>query len=785
VLLAGDLPRRATLFAQGGVDVLATGRNRPGAIVVDANRVYWLDMDDGSVWSTRLFPGGAVNLHSAPQTNAADLVQDAGSLYFPQFLGVGSIYKASKAAINGEGVIALAPAAPNVGIAFDPTGNELFFQGQRLRFPAASNPINCPVVIANPATKECATIMFVSTAGGDPALVTYLANDDTAESLSTDDAYVYWAHTGLNPGDGTIRRAPLGGASNLNATLVLAGLDFPYSIASPASGSEKDSLFWLEDNPAGSATMLRRRSAEGVVSTLLNPGPVVCLFHCFAVRDGFIYTEQSRTIVSVSINGGTVTPIVSTDPSNPTTGGRMQGIAVDDTHIYWATSNGKILRVARSVVPGAPRNLTAQVVGGTVTLTWDVPIGGGLPIDYVVEAGTGPGLSNIATGPTNTLATTFTTSSVANGTYYWRVRARNAVGASLPSNEVSVTVESPVENPPGAPSVLAATSLGSSVTLTWVAPASGGVPTTCVIEAGSASGLSNLAVVGVGGTTTTFSATAVPNGNYYVRVRCRNAAGTGGPSNEVLVAVRPPGGVPSPPSGLTGSISGSTVTLSWAASAANPPPTTYSVEAGSAPGLANLANFFTGNTATTLTAGAVPDGTYYARVRAANAAGISGASNETTLIVSSTCSGELTATLTWNTGTPTGSPTRVDLDLHAAEPDGTEVSFGNDVGPTIGLVNDNQNGLGPERICARGVAANGVYWIDVAAYAGNEWPTTATITITTRSRSATFTRVFQGPDSSLSQSVADVTFPGGEIVEVHGTNALDQRGNAVSRIGGR
>ena len=56
-----------------------------------------------------------------------------------------------------------------------------------------------------------------------------------------------------------------------------------------------------------------------------------------------------------------------------------------------------------------------------------------------VEAGTAPGLANIATFDVG-LQTALTVGSVPPGTYYVRTRAANYTGASAPSNEVVVTV---------------------------------------------------------------------------------------------------------------------------------------------------------------------------------------------------------------------------------------------------------------------------------------------------------------------------------------------------------
>jgi hypothetical protein len=185
---------------------------------------------------------------------------------------------------------------------------------------------------------------------------------------------------------------------------------------------------------------------------------------------------------------------------------------------------------------------------------------------------------------------------------------------------------------PTAPGNLVASAVGSSVTLRWVAPSGGDLPTGYIIEAGSLPGAANLANFATGNTSTSFFASGIGNGTYYVRVRALNSAGPSAPSNEAtLIVASGPCVAPAPPSALTiVSNSGGTVVLSWASASGSP--SSYSVEAGSSPGLANLANSDVGLT-TTLTATGVGAGTYYVRVRARNACGTSGPSNEIVVTV--------------------------------------------------------------------------------------------------------------------------------------------------------
>jgi predicted phage tail protein len=243
---------------------------------------------------------------------------------------------------------------------------------------------------------------------------------------------------------------------------------------------------------------------------------------------------------------------------------------------------------------------------------------------YVVEGGSAPGLTNLANVATNSMLTTASFGDVPSGLYYIRVRARNVVGTGAPSNEVLVPVNITV---PGAPASLSASVSGNTVVLTWTAPSSP-IVANYVIEAGSAPGLSNLAVSSTSGTQTSAAFSGVPFGTYYVRVRARNALGVGNASNEVTVPVICP--LPAAPINLTVMQSGASVTFTWQPSVGENV-ISYVIVVGNAPGASNLLVSDVGP-ATSLNATG-PPGSYYVRVLARNACGNSGGSNEVAVTI--------------------------------------------------------------------------------------------------------------------------------------------------------
>jgi hypothetical protein len=88
--------------------------------------------------------------------------------------------------------------------------------------------------------------------------------------------------------------------------------------------------------------------------------------------------------------------------------------------------------------PDPPTALAATVNGANVTLNWGAPSGS--VTSYVLEVGSSPGAVDIGVFPLDSAATSLSVSAVPSGTYYVRVRGKNACGVGGPSNEVVVGV---------------------------------------------------------------------------------------------------------------------------------------------------------------------------------------------------------------------------------------------------------------------------------------------------------------------------------------------------------
>ena len=272
--------------------------------------------------------------------------------------------------------------------------------------------------------------------------------------------------------------------------------------------------------------------------------------------------------------------------------------------------------------PDAPTGFTVNALLSTVALAWAPATTGGTAQRYIVDGGNAPGVYNLGSSTFPASTTSTSVGNVPAGTYYLRVRAQNAIGTSTPSAERQVNVGACIA--PGPPGALSGSSNDTLVNLQWSAPASG-VAQAYRIAVGNAPGLANLGVQDYPAATTTLAGLA-PYGTYFARVLATNACGVSPPSNEIVLVVQQCAAAPQAPTGLSITKSGTFLTITWNAPA-GPPPASYTLAAGSAPGASDVAVIPTGSASTSLAGNARP-GSYYVRVLAQNACGFSAASNE-------------------------------------------------------------------------------------------------------------------------------------------------------------
>jgi len=197
-------------------------------------------------------------------------------------------------------------------------------------------------------------------------------------------------------------------------------------------------------------------------------------------------------------------------------------------------------RVGTRDLSVTPFGLSSTVNGDSVRLSWSAPPTADRVLAYVIQAGGSPAGTDLASIQVDAGTTTFSAAGVPTGAYYVRVLAVTSHGVTLPSNEVLVVVGAfACSAAPSTPTALGAYVLGPDLFIGWTA--SQGQPTAYVLEAGSSSGLSNVANNELPGPGTRYAAFGVPAGTYYLRIRARNACGTSAASNEVSASV---GGTP-------------------------------------------------------------------------------------------------------------------------------------------------------------------------------------------------------------------------------------------------
>lgn len=292
---------------------------------------------------------------------------------------------------------------------------------------------------------------------------------------------------------------------------------------------------------------------------------------------------------------------------------------------------------ATATVPSSPTGLTALPGNKTIALSWVAPADGGSPIlGYNLYQGTTSG--GETTTPVNgstliTLTTTTVTGLTNARTYYYLVKAVNAIGASVASNE---TWAVPAATVPGPPTAVTANAGNASATVTWTAPSAGGANITkyTVVAA-------DATTPAKGGQSCVWTTgplscllTGLNNGDSYsFTVTATNSLGTGLASTASSPSVVPTITVAAAPSGVVATPGNTTITLAWVApNNGGSAITGYNLYDSTTSGSENYSAPVNGatliaGTSTTVTS-LVNDKEYYFTLKAVNGVGSSAPSSE-------------------------------------------------------------------------------------------------------------------------------------------------------------
>ena len=182
------------------------------------------------------------------------------------------------------------------------------------------------------------------------------------------------------------------------------------------------------------------------------------------------------------------------------------------------SSNEVRLVINAQEPPSPPANLLGTANGSSLALAWRNTFTGGNTENVTLDV-TGTFTTSRQLGSTES----FNFNGVPPGTYTFTVRAGNSVGASGPSNAITLTFPAACTGPPGTPVSFLAYSLGSTIHLMWQPAATGPAPTSYqLVVTGAIS-------VNVPTSSRSLSGTVGP-GTYSINVVAVNTCGASAPS---------------------------------------------------------------------------------------------------------------------------------------------------------------------------------------------------------------------------------------------------------------
>lgn len=409
---AGQCP-----FTFTGNGRIAIAYNDPCGTVTDwvAGGGYYTTADLRTVngQTFQKFVQGVVVLNDAgPQTSSAGCFQDAITHGLGHALGLG--HSGVAGAIMQAGPPASCPGSGSGLNADDAQGITAIYKG----IPAAAAPPDAPTAITAAATLSTVTIGWTPASTGG-AVQKYLIDAGTAPGLYNLGSLVVNAPATSTavpnvPAGTYFLRARaqnlLGTSGPSTETSVVVGGCVPPPAPTSFTASSNDTAVLLQWTAPATGVVQGYQLTAGTAPGLANLAsialPATPTAFAAAVPYGNYYVRvQATNVCGVS-----------------------------------AVSNEQLLTVTPCTsAPSAPTGLTSSVANRVVTLQWTAPAGGPAPVGYTLRVGSAPGLSNILIYPTGSAATALA-AAAPPGTYYVRVVATNACGASVESNAIVVSV---------------------------------------------------------------------------------------------------------------------------------------------------------------------------------------------------------------------------------------------------------------------------------------------------------------------------------------------------------
>ena len=227
-------------------------------------------------------------------------------------------------------------------------------------------------------------------------------------------------------------------------------------------------------------------------------------------------------------------------------------------NIGTGTPSNSLFEIVAITIPGTPTGLLALASGTTITVSWTVPVDtGGLAITYILSRLDPDGsFTNITTSETSYTDSGLNKSS----TYTYKVLTTNTFGDSAFTSSVSATIATTA---PDVPTGLTALASGTTITVSWTAPAdTGGLAITYILSRLDPDGsLTNITT-----SETSYTDSGLNKSSTYTyKVLTSNTFGDSAFTSSVSATIATT--APDVPTGLTALASGTTITVSWTAPA--------------------------------------------------------------------------------------------------------------------------------------------------------------------------------------------------------------------------